>query len=84
MSFEVSIPPEQYERIKKRYEFLRKAETYRGPKIKKTFHPRALYDDLEQKAREKITVEQCGDRTEEPSGVKWQHFGGPTSCLMRC
>src|SRR5712692_1963302 len=89
MSFEVSIPPEQYERIKKRYEFLRKTETYRGPKIKKTFQPKTLYDDLEQKAREKITVQDqlrlelsTNFPTADGGEGRWREYGGTVQRLF--
>ncbi len=89
MSFEASIPPEQYDRIKKRYEFLRKTETYRGPKIKKTFQPRTLYDDLEQKAREKITVEDrlrlelsINFSTADGGEGRWREYGGTVQRLF--
>ncbi len=89
MSFDVLVSPQQLERIKKRYEYLRKTEQYRGFRINKAFQPKALYDDLEQNAREKITVEDrlrlemsINFPTRDDGEARWREYGGTVQRLF--
>src|SRR6266581_4817259 len=86
--FEVSVSKEQLKRIRERYEYLRKTEEYRGLRVKKAFQPTAILNELEERARDKITVE---DRFFLELGItfstvndetKWREYGSTLQRLF--
>src|SRR5712692_1905490 len=89
MGFEVSVSQEQLDRIRKRYEFLRKTEQYRGLRVRKTFQPKATFEELEQKALKKITFEDrlrlemnIGFPTRDDGEARWREYGGTVQRLF--
>ncbi len=87
--FDVSVSAEQLERIRSRYEFLRKTEQYRGLRVKKTFQPKAVLEDVDQKALDKITLEDrlrlelsINFPAAEEGEVRWREYGSTLQRLF--